>query len=1418
MFRPKHTVVLDFFTQQVQQDPLKTAIMAGDQSLNYQQLEELSNTVAAYFLALDLPKGSIIPLLFDRSIDYMAILLGTLKAGLAFLPLDPDIPQERLAHILLETQSAYLVTNRDIKDYANWHNLSVLASQDLLQQRSLPYKTRAVLPTDLAYVIYTSGSTGAPKGVMIEHKALAHFTQAALKAYAIRREDRVLQFAAYSFDTSLEEIMLSLAIGATLCLRSHEMIDSTQHFLTACDVLGITVLDLPTAFWHRLTYDMVHDQLPFPNSVATVIIGGEAAQTDAIRQWCAYVDPRVRLINTYGPTETTIAVTACELTRYPELNTQHNLIGQPLGHAQLYVLDDQHRPLPLGATGELWIGGECLARGYLQQDELTRKHFISISPGPNSIAKTGELRLYRTGDRAQWITASLLAFKGRQDRQVKLRGYRIELEEIEKVLQTHPQVKQCAVLYGEEDHNGFIAAFIIPVDRASINTVEIHRYLSAYLPSYMLPSQWQVVDNLLMTRHGKVDTVALLGLLKPKQSLTRPQTTLEEKLANIWCELLRVPTVTTKSHFFEMGGHSLLAMQLVRRIQAELNAPVTLRDLLENPNFADMLARVHAKAKQGFLPPSLLKVNREQRLPLSFGQEALWVFDQLQAGQSIAYNIAYAIYLTGQLNRKALEQALDYILQRHEILRTIFKVQEGVVHQSILEQRFHLNPEKITAEEWSTIAFTEASTAFDLALAPPLRIRLFEFSPNHHRLLIHHHHIIHDGYSIQLFKKELRHCYEAFCLGKKPYLPPLFFQYADYAFHQRAQAIDSASLAYWREKLHQAKPLILPLRKPRSKMTTQVGAHHVFTLDVEIIHTLRAFCHQHDCTLFAGIFAAFVILFNRYSGETDITVGTMISLRDNSAIENLVGFFLNAVLLRNQVDNAADFLTLLQQVKQTLLEASTHRFVPLDHLAQALKLPRIDNSPAIVDVMIAFHHFEQALTQFDLEGFVSEIEFIQNDTAKYGLAIDIYEQGQTLLCDIEYSTELYSPQSMALLAEHYTHLLQAITQNFSQPVSTYDFLTEKERVAYLEGVFPWQFNAELTVNDWFNAVVLNNPTAIAIQHRQVSLSYSALQDAADQLARVIDQQATLAGYTLKPDTRIAVYLDRSPDMLIAILAILKVGAAFVPLDPNYPEKRVQFILADAEIQIILTQSHYWQRLHALDPAKTLIEVDASFDQDLAPLPPMTYRPQDLAYVIYTSGTTGQPKGVMIEHRQVCHYIQWFAQLLPLADIDRVDFSTNIIFDASITNTLLSLCLGKTVVICDESVKTNPGDYLQYLASERINLIKTTPSYFNLLIKIGLNVSLPDLRYILIGGEAIQAADLQKWLTAYPQHLIYNSYGPTETTVTVSKFKIDASNVNEVQVNVPIEENSRIGPFYILDAHHHLVPDHVWGSYILAARL
>ncbi len=1367
------------FEAQAQANSGAVAVVAGAASLTYGQLNQRADQLANYLQTLGVGPETLVGLCVDRSLDMVVAVLGILKAGGAYVPLDPAYPRDRLAYMLQDAQVNVLLSQSHLSNRLPESAATVI----YLDQGDFSGQPQPLTrPDNLAYVIYTSGSTGRPKGVMIQHRSLVNFTQAAIGEYGIQPGDRLLQCSSISFDVAAQEIYSTLCAGATLVLRDDQMLSLAANFLARCRDWQITVLSLATAYWHQLVAALEQEDLPLPPRLRLVVIAGERASPQRVEAWRRRLGTWPKLINAYGPTEATIIVSTCDLSSlthfYPEVP-----IGRPIANTNFQILDCHLAPVPIGVAGELHIGGLCLARGYLNRPELTAEKFINTPE-----------RLYKTGDLARYLPDGQVQHLGRIDQQVKIRGFRVELGEIERALETHPEVNQAIVsLRADNPDHPQLVAYL--VGRAEPG--ELGSYLGKYLPSYMIPAAFVVIDRFPLTANGKVDRRALPApTLAPREDFAPPATATEVQLAALWAGVLRVEQIGRHDNFFALGGHSLLVMQLLGRVRSHWAVELTVQNLFTNPTVAELARLIESSVAAPTDLPPLVPREHDGHPPLSFAQERLWFLDQLHPDSGL-YNIPLAVHLRGRLDRSALDQSIQEIVNRHAALRTNIIAVNGepvqVIHSTLRVDINWTDLAGLSAGdrefEAKRLIAEEAGQPFNLAHQPLLRVLLLRLGEEEYILVINIHHIVADGWSLGVFVQELTDLYRAFYRGLPPTLPNLPIQYADFTLWQRhwPEQVWQRQEAYWRQHLAGAPSLLeLPTDYPRPAQQAYRGQTCWFELTEDLSMAIADLSRQQGVSVFMTLLAAFQILLYRYTHSDDFCLGVAIANRNHPEIEGLIGFFVNTLVVRADLSGSPNFLELLQRVRRVTLAGYEHQDLPFERLVEVVNPVRSPSYNPLVQVMFVFQNTPKLTWDLpDLQ--VTQIP-VSNNTAKFDLTLAMESMEQRLRGHFEYKSDLFAAGTIERLVGHLKTLLQALVVNPTQQIDRLPLLTATEQEQLRQWSYPQtDYPRNTCIHQLFEAQAAQTPEAIALMWEQGQLTYGQLNHKANQLAWHLRELG------IKPEIPVALNLARSPLLIIAILAVLKAGGVYLPLDTNDPRR--ELILQDAGAGVVLSD-------YDLAEAINLSAID--LDQYSPENPPSLTGAKNLAYIMYTSGSTGQPKGVCIPHRGVIRLVKgnnyadfddqavWL-QLAPPA------------FDAATLEIWASLLNGGRLVLFpgNQPDLEKLGTILQRY---QITHLWLTAGLFHLMVDERLE-ELQHLKQLLAGGDVLSVPHVQRFLQACPNTQLINGYGPTENTTFTCCHRVTGVDSGSIPIGRAIA-NTQV---YILDQHLQPVPIGVSGE-------
>ncbi|WGV25098.1 amino acid adenylation domain-containing protein [Halotia branconii CENA392] len=1431
--------VHELFASQVEKTPDNIAVVFDGQQITYQELNHRANQVAHYLQSLDVKPEVLVGICVERSLDAIAGLLGILKAGGAYLPLDPTYPQERLSFMVADAQLQVLLTQQKfVTEFSASKVQTICLDTDweLIDRQSQDNPNSYVTAENLAYVIYTSGSTGTPKGVAVPHRAVNRLV-CNTNYVQLAASDRIAQASNTSFDASTFEIWGALLHGATLVVVPQNVVLSLQHFAEYIREQGISVLFLTTALFNQ--FARVVPQAF--QSLRYLLFGGEAVDPKSVKAVLRNGAPQ-HLLHVYGPTENT-TFSCWYLVKDVAKGVTNIPIGCPISNTQIYLLDSELQPVPVGTPGEIYLGGDGLAKGYLNRPELTKERFIKLGMGHGAWGIddsclspcSQSLTLYKTGDLARYLPDGNIEFLGRVDHQVKIRGFRIELGEIETLLSQHPDVQQAVVIVREDiPGDKRLVAYIVPHQKLATNTITLKRFLEEKLPSYMVPAALMILDSLPLTVNGKVDRRNLPAPARTRPDLAEtfvaPRNPIEEKLAAIWTELLGLDVIGVNDNFFHLGGHSLIATQMLARVREVFAVELFFPQIFTHPTIAT-LAQLIASEEQQRQRPVIQQIPHEGLLPVAFSQERIYFIQQL-APENSAYQFQATMRFKGRLDVSVLQRSLDEIVRRHEIFRTTYQEVNGRLYQVINPHEpisfavIDLQPlpesERETAAQ--KLVDAEVQTHLDMTQLPIIKWVVFKLNDQDYILTHVEHHIAHDGWSFNVFLSELVELYHAFCAGQPSPLPELSLQFADYAHWQREWAKTAAAqaqLRYWQQKLSGIPPLLeLPCDRPRPKEQTYNGDHIRMELPVDLCESLRVFSHQEGVTLFMTMLAAFKVLLHRYTGQDDIFVGSAVANRRMQEVEKLIGMIVNNLVLRTDVSGNPTVRELLERVRQVTMEAYANEDVPFDKVVEAIRPVRNLSHNPLFQVMFSFHN--SAKPHLNFPGLdITLQEPASNKSAKFDLdflVIPRFEQsvqhgaktgakGITLV--LEYNSDLFDAETIQAMLEQYEQVLIEMVANPEQQIAQIPLVTPSQQKLLGE----WnQTDREYTekncIHKLFEAQVELTPDAVAVEQDGQKLTYRELSDRANKIAHYLQSLG------VKPETLVGICVERSLEMIAGLLGILKAGGAYVPLDPAYPQERIAEILADTQLRFLLTQDKFSDQLLVYSGKTICLDTDWRLIAPQSTANPISEVQLDnLAYIIYTSGSTGKPKGVTIEHCSLMNFVNTAIEEYGIKASDQVLQFASICFDTSIEEILPCLCVGATLVLRTEEMLNSSEDFWRCCQKWQLTVLDLPTAYWHQLVA-ELNPQdsrIPaNLRTVIIGGEAVQLEKVQHWhscvahLSPAPQ--LFNTYGPTEATVVTTLERLTPA-ATSVSIGRAIS-NAQV---YVLDRYLQPAPIGVPGE-------
>ncbi|HEX6292480.1 MAG TPA: amino acid adenylation domain-containing protein [Herpetosiphonaceae bacterium] len=1428
---PADRCLHELFEAHVTRDPGAVALIVdewqpqttpGIQRMTYGDLNQRADRLAAHLRALGVGPDVPVGLYVERSAEMVIGILGILKAGGAYVPLDPDYPRERLAAMVRDARMPVLVTQSRLDAGIFQASASQQAPVVVYLDRSLPpvdpqprqQPAVATTPEHLAYVIYTSGSTGRPKGIAIRHRGVLNNIVDLNERFDVGPADRVLALSSISFDMSVYEVLGTLAAGATIVMPAMQVSREPECWADLLVRHQVTVWNSAPPLL-KILVDHVADRPPqHPRWLRLAILGGDWVPVTLPDRLKA-IAPDVRVISLGGATEASIHSTIFPVdVRDPGWRSIP--YGWPMANQRIYVLDANLQPVPIGVPGELHLGGIGLARGYFNRPDLTAAKFI---PNPfigDDPSLDPSDRIYKTGDQVRYLPDGNTELLGRIDHLVKIRGFRIELGEIKAVLERHPSVREAVVVVREDQPSTGghpqkrLVAYVVAqrnngtteqrnnatgdseLETRSLEpgtwNLELRAYLKEQLPDYMVPSAFVFLDALPLSPNGKVDRKALPApqpeTNERAEVLAAPRTPIEELLAGIWADVLGMERVGIHDNFFELGGHSLLATQVLSRVRAAIDVTLPLRELFEAPTVAGMAARV-AAARQVWNPPPLRPAAREDAIPLSFAQQRLWFLDQLQP-HSPFYNVPLAVRLSGQLDRAGLEQSLSAVLRRHEALRTTFSEVAGAPRQVIAPAAtidltvvdLRGLPAFEREQEARRLAAIEARRPFDLQHGPLLHAALLRLDDAEHVLILTLHHIVADGWSLGVLLREMAALYQAQIDGTAPALPDLPVQYADYAIWQRTWLrgeVLEAQLGYWRGKLAGApSALDLPTDRPRPAVQTFNGAIHTFTLPAELSTALSALSQREGVTLFMTLLAAFQTVLSRYSGQTDIVVGSPIAGRAQPEVEGLIGCFINTMVLRADLSGRPTFRALLGQVREACLDAYAHQDLPFELLVEALHPDRDLSHHPLIQVLFALQN--APIPELSVPGLTLQPLEVSSGTARLDLALSMTETVGGLAGTLEYNTDLFEAATIARLAGHIQTLLESVVADPDRRVTDLRLLTAADHAQLRAWHAPNLSLPSALVPQRLVDQARRTPQAPALVCGSATLTYAELLGRSNQLAHHL--RALGVGGCPPGETRVAVLLPRGLDLVVSLLAVWQAGGAYVPLDARYPAERLAFVLADSAPTVLLTDSGLLAAMPA--PATQVVCLDAAWPEiarQPETSPVVSRQPEQLAYLIYTSGTTGQPKAVMVEHRQLATMLAGSAHSFGFAATDTMPWIASVAFDISLLEVFSMLLVGGTTrIVTQEQVLDLP---LLVDGLARCTVLHAVPSLMQQVVATldeqpEWAARCQGLRLIYTGGDAVPPELLTGLQRLFPQATVCVLYGPTETTVIATSYTVPRS--------------------------------------------
>ncbi|MFS1514463.1 amino acid adenylation domain-containing protein [Chengkuizengella sp. SCS-71B] len=1408
---PIQKTIHELFEEQVQSNPDQTAVLLKEKKWTYDEFNKKVNSFARVLRNKGIEKDTIVAIMLDRSLEMMVGIMGIMKAGGAYMPISPEFPMERIKFMLNDSKAPVILTQGKymamFSEQFQTEKLQVINLEDSdlykLEDSNLPIINSS---NDLAYMIYTSGSTGNPKGVLIEHRALINRLHWMQKKYPIGEGDVILQKTPFVFDVSVWELFWWCIQGASIYFLEPGGEKEPGVMIETIEENHITTMHfVPSMLSAFLEYlENKESENSRLKSLRQVFASGEALKTTQVDSFVQllYKKNGTKLHNLYGPTEAAIDVSYYDCVSNEKMNVVP--IGKPIDNIQLHILDRNLNLMPIGLTGELHISGVGLARGYLNRKELTEEKFI------NNPFHSGN-KMYKTGDLARWLQDGNIEYLGRNDHQVKIRGHRVELGEIEQHLINHESIQEVAVITSEMNGTFYLCAYF--TSKVNLNTASLRSYMNKCVPEYMIPSYFIQLKEMPINSNGKLDRKKLpVPTQQIKTSFVAPRNVTEETLKNIWEQVLEIESISIHQNFFELGGHSLKATVLVSKIYREMNVEIKVRDVFTYNTIYKLSNHISKQTKSSITPiPSLEK---KQYYEVSTAQKRMYILNELEGENSIAYNMPSAFKVEGDFNVNHFYQQIGALIERHEIFRTSFVNINGQIQQKI-HKDVDVKPEfldstLILREEYEQI-IQSFIKPFDLSMAPLLRVKVVRTGEKQHLLLFDMHHIISDGISGKLVIDELIGLYE----GKA--LSPLSNQYRDFAAWQNEQ-LETKEMKvqeqYWLHIFNDEIPVMnMPLDYRRPSVQSFEGKKIFAVTGNKLAEEINVLASQANTTVFSVLFAAYNILLMKYTGQNDIVVGSPVAGRNHPDLQQMNGLFVNTVALRNFLDGKKSFLEFIQYVSERTLKAIENQDYPFEKLIDQLNIKRDTSRNPLFDTM--FSLFEAEEQEITMDGLLITPYPLEEDTAKFDLMLDVYTEPFNIRFELQYCTDLYKAETAERLSNHYLIILEELVRNPNTLLSEISLLSEKEQIQIKE-----QFNGKKrdydfskTVSQRFEEHVFHSADKTALIYKDKKISYEQLNKKANQIARYLRKIG------VGPENIVSVMLERSPKFVESVLGIWKAQAAYVPIDVSYGTERKLNILNDSKAKVLITDSQYLEcKLETNHKIKILCldELEEEIGQEEQDNLNLEMDINHLAYILFTSGSTGKPKGVMIEHIGMLNHI--------LAEAEELNLDSSLVFaqnaspcfDISVWQFFGALSLGGTTAIYPNELILEVDKFSEQLVKDGVTLLEVVPTYLSVLLDYFENekLELPSLLNLMVTGESVKPHLVKRWFAQFPQIKLVNAYGPAEASDDVSQFimeELPKEDISNISIGKPIA-NMKI---YIVDEEMNLCPIGVVGELCVA---
>ncbi|MBQ3145142.1 MAG: amino acid adenylation domain-containing protein [Clostridia bacterium] len=1366
---PKDKTITEAFEEQVEKTPDNVAIVFENEQLTYKELNEKANSLAYYLRNNGIGRSDIVGIMVNRSLEMIVSILAVLKSGACYIPIDPEYPQDRIEYMLSNSNAKMLLTFKKLDYKVNFENKLFVELNNELYNSHKKNLENINEPDDLSYIIYTSGSTGMPKGVMLSHKNVNNFIAGMTDIINFSANKTIVSVTTISFDIFVLESLLPLQKGLKIIIANEKEQTNVSLFNKLCIENDVNIIQTTPSRFQFLISDS--SNLDYFNNITDILVGGEPFPKLLLTQLKTLSSANI--YNVYGPTETTVWSTVKNLS-----NSTYITIGTPIYNTICYIFDKNKNMLPIFTPGNLYIGGDGVSSGYYNNTSLTAQKFIDN--------KYVNGKIYDTGDLAYYTDTGDLVHLGRTDLQVKVNGHRIELEEIENKIISLDKIDKCIVTKNcLNDNHEFLCAYFISSDNIDINTIRNH--LTKVLPLYMIPQYFIKLDAFPYTPNGKIDRkkLPMPNVEIPNKEIFLPRNSTDELLINLLSELLNIENISIEDSFFELGGDSLTAINLCTKIYSEFNVQIFVKDILENPVIKDLSDYLYSKDSNN-IDNTIYKANKASYYAASSAQTRTYYASNIAGPSSTLYNISGGLILDKMPNTSKLQNAFNKLLQRHSALRTHFEVQDNKVVQKVEDSlNFKLSSDSNAIEEKQIKSvFNEFVKPFDLSKAPLFRAKIVKLDNEKAFLMIDMHHIISDGTSLSILVNDVCKLYN------DEELPALKIDYKDYAVWENTK-INNGDLKesedYWLNKFKSEVPVLNLPTKTRPAVQSFEGDKVYSEIDKLTTEKLNVLAKNLGITPYMILLSAYYILLSRYTSQEDIVVGTPIVNRDSSELYNIVGMFVNSLPLRATIDSTLSFKTFLNQIKDICLESYKHQNYPFDELVNKLNLTRDTSRSPLFDTMFIYQNNGYSPVSFN--GINAEYYIPNLKISKFDLSLEIVPNDEKLSLSFEYATKLFDESFIKNLSNHYINILTAILNNIDIKIADICMLSndEKNKILYNFNNTKVDYPKDKTITEAFEEQVEKTPDNIAIVFENQQLTYKELNEKANSLAYYLRNNG------VGRNDIVGIMVNRSLEMIVSILAVLKSGACYIPIDPEYPQDRIEYMLSNSNAKLLLTFKKLEDKVSFEN--KLFVELNnKSYNSNKSNLENIN-EPDDLSYIIYTSGSTGMPKGVALKHISIynlTNYCNNYVEYLKSNTNQSIASITTISFDIFVFETLISLQKGLKVILANEEEQHLPSKLNKMLQKHDIQILQMTPSRMQFFVdNIEECPYLKNLKYVVLAGEPLPNQLLSK-LKDLGISKIYNGYGPSETTVFSSLT--DVTNQKDINIGKPLYNTQ----MYILD--------------------